>query len=93
MSCQGLQHFSETNSVVTSFAGHPAVIVSALLDETLLEQFDNHFDAMLANTIERVRTAQRVRHQVYCIEHPHEQSMILTAWNATSSTYTPRIAS
>lgn len=74
MSYQSLQHFSETNNAVTSFAGHPAVIDSGLMDETLLEQFDDHFDAISANTAERVRTAQRIRHQVYCIEHPHEQS-------------------
>ena len=74
MSREGLQHFSEMNNTVTSFVGHQAVIDSALMDETLLEQFDNHFDAIPANTIERVRTAQKIRYQVYCIEHPHEQS-------------------
>jgi len=74
MSFQSPQHFSETNDTVTSFAGHRAAIDSALMDETLLEQFDSHFDAIPANTIERVRAAQRIRHQVYCIEHPHEQS-------------------
>jgi N-acyl amino acid synthase of PEP-CTERM/exosortase system len=74
MSFQSLQHFSECSDTVMSFAGHRAAMDSALMDETLLEQFDNHFDAIPANTIERVRTAQRIRHQVYCIEHPHEQS-------------------
>jgi N-acyl amino acid synthase of PEP-CTERM/exosortase system len=74
MSFQSLQHFSECSDTVMSFAGHRAAMDSALMDETLLEQFDNHFDAIPANTLERVRTAQRIRHQVYCIEHPHEQS-------------------
>jgi len=74
MSFQNLQHFSECSDTVMSFAGHRAAMDSALMDETLLEQFDNHFDAIPANTLERVRTAQRIRHQVYCIEHPHEQS-------------------
>jgi N-acyl amino acid synthase of PEP-CTERM/exosortase system len=44
-----------------------------LRDDTLLERFNSHFDILPADTMERVRTAQRIRHQVYCIEHPHEK--------------------
>ena len=43
-------------------------------DNTLLERFDAQFEAVPANTPERVRTAQRIRHQVYCVEHPYETS-------------------
>jgi N-acyl amino acid synthase of PEP-CTERM/exosortase system len=42
--------------------------------DTLLAQFNLHFDALPADTPERVRVAQRVRYQVYCVEHPHENA-------------------
>src|ERR1700742_2221622 len=41
---------------------------------TLLERFRSQFDVLPANTVERIRTAQRIRYQVYCIEHSHEKS-------------------
>ena len=45
-----------------------------LRDDTLLERFDSHFNILAADTAERVRTAQQIRYQVYCIEHPHEKA-------------------
>ena len=66
------QQFSETNRAVTSFAGHRAVLNSRVADDTLLERFNTNFVMLPADSIERVRTAQRLRYQVYCVEHPHE---------------------
>ncbi|HEX3487095.1 MAG TPA: PEP-CTERM/exosortase system-associated acyltransferase [Micropepsaceae bacterium] len=43
-------------------------------DHTLLQRFIAQFQALPADTAERVRTAQKIRHQVYCIEHPFEKS-------------------
>jgi N-acyl amino acid synthase of PEP-CTERM/exosortase system len=51
-----------------------AAVQPALRDDTLLERFDSRFCALPAITLERIRTAQRIRYQVYCIEHPHEKS-------------------
>jgi N-acyl amino acid synthase of PEP-CTERM/exosortase system len=42
-------------------------------DHTLLDRFHSQFRVVPANTLERVRIAQRVRFQVYCIENPHEK--------------------
>jgi N-acyl amino acid synthase of PEP-CTERM/exosortase system len=47
---------------------------SALRSGTLVERFKSQFDVLAANTLERVRTAQRIRYQVYCVEHCHERS-------------------
>jgi N-acyl amino acid synthase of PEP-CTERM/exosortase system len=44
------------------------------LSGTLLERFNSQFEVLPANTLERVRTAQRIRYQVYCVEHCHESS-------------------
>jgi N-acyl amino acid synthase of PEP-CTERM/exosortase system len=41
---------------------------------SLLDRFRSQFDLLPANTLERVRTAQKIRYQVYCVEHPHESS-------------------
>ncbi|HEY4266443.1 MAG TPA: PEP-CTERM/exosortase system-associated acyltransferase [Micropepsaceae bacterium] len=41
---------------------------------TLLERFQSQFDVLPANTLERVRIAQRIRYQVYCVEHSHEKA-------------------
>ncbi|HXJ02302.1 MAG TPA: hypothetical protein VNH44_13850 [Micropepsaceae bacterium] len=43
-------------------------------DTLLLERFDTQFKALPANTAERVQLAQRIRHQVYCIENPYDKS-------------------
>jgi N-acyl amino acid synthase of PEP-CTERM/exosortase system len=41
---------------------------------TLLERFKSQFDVLPANTLERIRTAQRIRYQVHCIEHAQDKS-------------------
>jgi N-acyl amino acid synthase of PEP-CTERM/exosortase system len=43
-------------------------------DGALLERFQSQFEVLPANTLERVRIAQRIRYQVYCIEHSHEKA-------------------
>ena len=43
-------------------------------DDTLLRRFNTHFTALPADTPERVRIAQKIRYQVYCIENPHENA-------------------
>jgi N-acyl amino acid synthase of PEP-CTERM/exosortase system len=73
MSLHSVQQFSETNSALAGLV-HSPVIEDGVIDATLLEQFDTHFRAAPANTMERIRTAQKIRHQVYCVEHTHEQS-------------------
>lgn len=45
-----------------------------LSEATLLKLFHYHFDALPANTLDRLRIAQRIRHQVYCVECSHEAS-------------------
>src|SRR5258706_6672422 len=42
-------------------------------DDTLLDRFKSQFRVVPAVNLERVRIAQRVRYQVYCIENPHEK--------------------
>jgi N-acyl-L-homoserine lactone synthetase len=42
-------------------------------DHGLLQQFRAQFAVLTADTPERIRTAQQVRHQVYCVEHAHEK--------------------
>ena len=43
-------------------------------DDTLLKRFDSHFATLPADTPDRVRLAQRIRYQVYCVENPHERA-------------------
>jgi N-acyl amino acid synthase of PEP-CTERM/exosortase system len=52
----------------------PGLWGDSLRDDTLLDRFNSHFDILCADTTERIRIAQRIRYQVYCIEHPHETS-------------------
>jgi N-acyl amino acid synthase of PEP-CTERM/exosortase system len=42
-------------------------------EDTLLKRYRTHFEAVTADTPERVQLAQRVRYQVYCIENPLEK--------------------
>jgi N-acyl amino acid synthase of PEP-CTERM/exosortase system len=51
-----------------------AIVVSDLPDTTLLKRFNSHFNTVPADTMERLRVAQRIRYQVYCVEHPYEKS-------------------
>jgi N-acyl amino acid synthase of PEP-CTERM/exosortase system len=43
-------------------------------DDTLLRRFNTYFQTMTARTPEQVRTAQKIRYQVYCVENPLESS-------------------
>ena len=51
----------------------PSIVVGRA-DDTLLKRFDRHFTTLPADTPERVRIAQKIRYQVYCVENPHEKS-------------------
>lgn len=44
-------------------------------DDTLLKRFNLHFETLVADTSERVRQAQKIRYQVYCVENPLEKSV------------------
>src|ERR1051326_7603549 len=44
--------------------------VSEAENHSLLSLFDTHFQTVTADSPERVRIAQNLRHQVYCIETP-----------------------
>ena len=46
--------------------------VSEAENHSLLSLFDSHFQTVTADSPERVRIAQNLRHQVYCIENPLE---------------------
>ena len=74
MTFQDVRQLSETNDAVESFMTPDTAIHSRTRNDTLLEWFGAHFYTQSANTIERVRLAQRIRYQVYCVEHPHEKS-------------------
>jgi N-acyl amino acid synthase of PEP-CTERM/exosortase system len=74
MTLQSSLQFSEMNDVAQVSLKPDVLSDFYLPDSTLLERFKSHFDILPADTIERVRTAQRIRYQVYCIEHPHEKS-------------------
>jgi len=46
--------------------------ISAMRDgreDNLLRRFHQRYDTLVADTAERIRLAQRIRHRVYCIEH------------------------
>ena len=42
--------------------------------DTLLREFDSRFEMLTADTPELIRQAQRIRHQVYCVENGFEKS-------------------
>jgi len=47
--------------------------ISAMRDcreDSLLRRFHQRYHMLTADTAERIRLAQKIRHQVYCIEHP-----------------------
>src|ERR1051325_409549 len=73
MSVHNMEQFSGAKEIVTSFVTRGTVITSSPVDDTLLQQFDSHFQAISADTKELVHAAHKIRYQVYCIEHPHEQ--------------------
>src|SRR5258706_12445021 len=37
-------------------------------EDTLLRKFRQRYDTLIADTAERIRLAQKIRYQVYCIE-------------------------
>ena len=52
----------------------PVAATRGPADETLLTRFNAHFQTLTADTPDRVKMAQKVRYQVYCVENPHEKS-------------------
>ena len=42
-------------------------------EDTLLKRYRAHFEAVTADTPERVRLSQQIRYQVYCVENPLEK--------------------
>ena len=74
MTLQSNLQFLQMNDVAQASSNPGAFADFYLPDDTLLGRFNSHFDILPADTIERIRTAQRIRYQVYCIEHPHEKS-------------------
>ncbi|HXJ01925.1 MAG TPA: PEP-CTERM/exosortase system-associated acyltransferase [Micropepsaceae bacterium] len=72
MTIHSVLQFSQMNNAAPSLLNPEAIIASATRDDTLLERFNAHFEALPANTLALVRVAQKIRYQVYCIEHPHE---------------------
>jgi N-acyl amino acid synthase of PEP-CTERM/exosortase system len=73
MSLQSALQVSEMNDAAQVAVTPGGFADLPLIDDTLLGRFNSHFDILPADTMERVRAAQRVRYQVYCIEHPHEK--------------------
>ena len=68
MTFQAIQQLPAINV----FADPGAFVSSDKIDETLLKRFNDHFETLPADTADRIRVAQKIRYQVYCIEHPHE---------------------
>src|SRR5665213_237477 len=42
--------------------------------ETVLDRFDDQFQAITATSRDLIRRAQEIRYQVYCVEHPFENA-------------------
>ncbi|HXJ01465.1 MAG TPA: PEP-CTERM/exosortase system-associated acyltransferase [Micropepsaceae bacterium] len=74
MTLHSISEFSRIERPAKSIFDTGAMFDSGFRDNTLLECFNCHFEALPANNLERIRAAQRIRYQVYCIEHPHENS-------------------
>src|SRR4029079_15115534 len=51
---------------------HSRSFVPEAENDSLLTLFDTDFETVIADSPERVRMAQQLRHQVYCIENPLE---------------------
>jgi N-acyl amino acid synthase of PEP-CTERM/exosortase system len=56
-----------------TFHSRRYTFVSETEDRSLLTLFDEHFATIMADSPERIRIAQKLRHQVYCVENPLEQ--------------------
>lgn len=48
----------------------PAISAVRDCEDTLLTRFRQRYDTIAADTSQRVRLAQKIRYQVYCVEHP-----------------------
>ena len=55
-----------------TFHNRRQAFVSGAEHHSLLSLFNAHFKTIMADSPERVRIAQNLRHQVYCIENPLE---------------------
>ena len=55
-----------------TFHSRSHTFVSEAEKDSLLTLFNTHFETVIADSPERVRVAQQIRHQVYCIENPLE---------------------
>jgi N-acyl amino acid synthase of PEP-CTERM/exosortase system len=55
-----------------TFHNRDYAFVSEAENHSLLTLFNTHFETVTADSPERVRMAQKLRHQVYCIENPLE---------------------
>jgi len=55
-----------------TFHSRSHAFVSEAEKDSLLTLFDTHFETVIADSPERVRMAQQLRHQVYCVENPLE---------------------
>lgn len=74
MSFANVQRLPEEHHEVGHF---PLPQINAAWDKAgnlSLGHFKSQFDLIPANTLERIRIAQQIRYQVYCIEHRHEPS-------------------
>ena len=74
MTLHHAQQYSEINDSATSPLNSREMGGSRIGDNTLLERFNSYFDMLPANSLKRIRIAQRIRYQVYCVEHSHERS-------------------
>ena len=66
--------YSEMPRVLAARASKAPSNVVGRPDDTLLRRFDANFATLPADTPERVKLAQRIRYQVYCVENPHEKA-------------------
>jgi N-acyl amino acid synthase of PEP-CTERM/exosortase system len=74
MTLHSVQQFSRVDAKLNAVLYTDAIGSAGFRDESLLESFNSQFDVLAANNVERIRIAQRIRYQVYCIEHPHESA-------------------
>lgn len=74
MSLTTVQRLSGNDHRVGCFPPARIIADSDERDDALCAQFRSQFDLVPANTLERVRIAQQIRYQVYCVEHRHEPS-------------------
>jgi N-acyl amino acid synthase of PEP-CTERM/exosortase system len=72
MTLQSSLQVSEIDDVARASLNSGAWPELTSRDDTLLKRFNSHFNLLPADTTERIRAAQRIRYQVYCVEHPHE---------------------